>query len=65
MTHGLQQLLEAVVVIDYISCEHVVVVVGRVGKVSLKVLTPGKGSNLRGVAGAALGVSQEVKGQIR
>lgn len=52
-------------VIDYVRCEHVVVVVGRVGKVSLQVLTPGEGSNLRGVAGAAFGVPQKVKGQIR
>ncbi|KAG7238783.1 hypothetical protein INR49_030327, partial [Caranx melampygus] len=31
------------------------------GKVSLQVLTPGEGSHLRGVTGAALGVSQKVK----
>lgn len=65
VTHGFQQLFEAVVMIDHISCEHVVVVVGWVGKVSFQVLTPDEGSHLRGVAGPALGVPQKVKGQIR
>lgn len=52
-------------VVDHVSCEHVVVVVGRVGEVSVQVFTPGEGSDLRGVARAALGVSQKVEGQIR
>lgn len=64
VTHGFQQLFKEVVVIDDISCQHVVVVVGWGGKVSPQVLTPGKGSHLRGVEGPALGVPQKVKGQI-
>lgn len=51
--------------IDHISCKQIVVAVGRVGKVSLQVLTPGESGYLRGVEGAALGVPQQVKGQIR
>ena len=65
VTHGLQQLLQGVVVIDDVCREHVVVVAGEMGKVPLQVLTPGEGRHLGGVAAAALGVSQKVKGQIR
>lgn len=63
--HGFQQFLKAVVVINHIGCEHVVVVVGWVGEVSFECLTPGEGGHLRGVAGAAPCVPQEVEGQIR
>ena len=52
-------------VIDHVSCEDVVVVVGRVGEVSFQVLTPGEGGHLRGVAGATLGIPPKVEGQIR
>lgn len=64
VTHGAQQFLQTAVVIDHIGCEHIVVVVGRMGEIPLQVLTPAEGSHLRGVAGPPLGVSQEVKGQI-
>lgn len=65
MMHGLQQLLQVVMVIDHVGREDVVVVVRWEGKVSLQVLTPGQSRYLRGVAGSALGVPQKVKGQIR
>lgn len=65
VAHGFLQFFKAVVVIDHISCKHIVVVVGWVGEVSLQGLTPRKSSHLRGVAAPALGVPQKVKGQIR
>ena len=65
VAHSFQQSLKAVVVIDHICCEHIVILVGRVGEVSFQVLTPGEGSHLGGVVSTALGILQKVKSQIR
>lgn len=64
VTHGLQQLLQAAVVVDHVGRQHVVVPVGVVGEVSLQVPAPGKGDRLRAVATAAPGVSRKVESQI-
>lgn len=65
MAHGPQQLLQAAVVINHVSRQDVVVMVRREGEVSLQVLAPGESCHLWGVARPALGIPQEVEGEIR
>lgn len=57
VTHRLQQLLLAAVVVDHVGRQHVVVPAGAQGEVSLQVLAPGKGDRLGAVATATPGVS--------
>lgn len=63
--HGPQQLLQTPVVVDHVSCQHVVVVEGLMGEIALQILTPGEGSHRGGVATAPFGVSHEIKCEIR
>lgn len=64
VTHGLQQLLQAAVLVDHVGRQHVVIPAGAEGEVSLQVPTPGKGDHLRDVATAPPGVSRKVECQV-
>ena len=64
MLHGDQELVQEVVMVDHISCQHVVVVIHRCRIGVPQVIAPGQSSHLGCVPATAPGVSGQVHSQV-
>lgn len=64
MKHGVEKLSEAVVVIDHISCQYVIVIMRGTGKRLLQLVAPLQCCNLRLVSPVPSGIPVQVAPQI-